>query len=344
MRETSERFLNYRSGLFEKTKGNRGRKMGVEKFHIGGIIPKEGQKRGVISFGEPFIDFIAKDSSNQEFAAYPGGTTLNVAVATKKFGSPVYYLAKFGTDQNSQWIRQFLEDQGINLQYTTISEKKRICQVYVHLDESGERFFHSYVNESEEEHLEATDLQEELFQRSSIFYFGSGTLFHPKSLATTKRAVDLARKHNLIAFDPNIRLKRWESEGICRQRVLEFLPDADVLKLSKSELAFLTEEEDIDKGIRILEKYQVPFLWVTLGDEGAIGVSGNRKVHLPASKVKATDTTGAGDIFMAALLYQIHEFGLPDTKEKLRQYTATALNYGALTVTETGALTAILNK
>lgn len=301
-------------------------------------------KKGVVSFGDAFLDYIATDSSNQKFRIFPGGTTLNVAVAVRKLGAnPVYYLTKLGTDLKSKWIKTFLEEQKINLDFVRQSEKKQISRVYVHLDETGNRHFHSYVNESEDEYLERCELKEKLFQDAAIFYFGSGTLFHPKAFATTKEALQLAKRHNCItAFDPNIRLKRWKSAEECRKTVLEFLPKADILKLSKEELFFLTEKESLDACLQDIKKYKIPYLWVSLGEEGAVAVSRERKMVLPGESVKAIDTTGAGDIFMAALLEQIHDGGFPDTEEKLFQYTKKALKLGALTVTKTGALTAIL--
>ncbi len=247
-------------------------------------------KKGVVSFGDAFLDYIATDSSNQKFRIFPGGTTLNVAVAVRKLGAnPVYYLTKLGTDLKSKWIKTFLEEQKINLDFVRQSEKKQISRVYVHLDETGNRHFHSYVNESEDEYLERCELKEKLFQDAAIFYFGSGTLFHPKAFATTKEALQL-----------------------------------------------------LDACLQDIKKYKITYLWVSLGEEGAVAVSRERKMVLPGKSVKAIDTTGAGDIFMAALLEQIHDGGFPDTEEKLFQYTKKALKLGALTVTKTGALTAIL--
>ncbi|HET9061075.1 MAG TPA: ribokinase [Acidimicrobiales bacterium] len=40
---------------------------------------------------------------------------------------------------------------------------------------------------------------------------------------------------------------------------------------------------------------------VTLGPDGAVVVTGRRRDHIPARKVAAVDTTGAGDAFMGAL-------------------------------------------
>lgn len=44
-------------------------------------------KKGIISYGEAFIDFIAKNESNTDFDPFLGGTTVNVAVGVQKLGA-----------------------------------------------------------------------------------------------------------------------------------------------------------------------------------------------------------------------------------------------------------------
>ncbi len=301
-------------------------------------------KKGIISYGEAFVDFIAQDYSNTQFKRFIGGATLNLAVGVQRLGTPSYYLCKLGQDKISAFIKYELMKAGVNIDFSIVSSHKRISEVYVHLNQQGERYFHSYVNETPDEQLLETELNQELFKKAFLFYCGSGTLFHPIAYKTTLAALELSKKHGtLIAFDPNIRIKRWESEQYCRMAIKTVLPQVDILKLTKSELLFLMETDTVDEGLKKLASYSVPFVWITLGEKGALAVFHGQPYHTEGKKVQAIDTTGAGDAFMAGILHCIHSDGLPSDKNEIIRYTKFGNKLGALAATQKGALT-IFNK
>jgi fructokinase len=297
-------------------------------------------KTGIISYGEAFIDYISTDKVN--YNKYIGGTTINVSVGLQRLGTPVYYLSKFGIDEKSQFVKSELLKEKVNLHYCFESPTKKVSSVYVHILENGDRSFHAYENKSPDDLLFAEELNDELFEAASLFYFGSGTLFHPVALQTTRAAVRLARKHKtLIAFDPNIRMKRWESEEQCRSIILDFLKSVDILKLSDQELTFLMKSTTVEEGLQMLSSYTIPYVWVTLGEEGALAVHGHNRTLVQGEKVEVVDTTGAGDAFMAGILHCIQTHGLPKTTTELIKYTMFGNHLGGLAVTQQGALTAI---
>lgn len=56
-----------------------------------------------------------------------------------------------------------------------------------------------------------------------------------------KKAIEYARnKDVLISFDPNLRFNLWNSRKALKEAVLEFIPLADILKVSDEELSFIT--------------------------------------------------------------------------------------------------------
>ena len=229
----------------------------------------------------------------------------------------------------------------MNHEFCIESDLTQNCGVYIHLNDKGERFFNSYINETPDEQVFVSELNEELFKKSLIFYFGSTTLFHPLAYETTKAAIQMSQKHNtLVAFDPNIRLKRWESEELCRSTIHNLLQYVSILKISEEELLFLTEVSTVKEGIRKLQSYQVPYIWVTFGEKGALVIHKEKEIFVQGQEVQAIDTTGAGDAFMAGILHCIHTNGLPKTENDLLLYTKYANKLGALATTKIGALTA----
>lgn len=299
------------------------------------------EKKGVISLGEAFVDYIPVDNTNTNFQQLLGGATVNVAVGTSRLGVPTYYLCKLGEDDTSQFVKQQLIKEGINTQYAVHTSSKKICGVYVHTKENGERFFHSYVNETPDEVLTANELSKEVFKKAKIFYFGSGTLFHPKAKEATETSLKYAKEFgHTIAFDTNIRLQRWESEELCRQTVISFLKKADIVKLAEDELSFLTETASFEIGLEKLSIWKIPFLFVTMGGKGAYAIGNGHKVFVPAPSVNAVDTNGAGDAFMAALLYCFHDKGKPVDQTDLTTYLQFANQVGAAATTQIGSLPA----
>jgi fructokinase len=302
------------------------------------------EKQGVISLGEAFVDYISTDSSNTNYQQHLGGATVNLTVRTSRLDLPTFYLCKLGTDPTSQFVEQEFKKEGVNLDYSVRADTKSICGVYVHLTKSGERVFHSYINLTPDEVLTEDELNKEVFNKARIFYFGSGTLFQPNARKTTEKALKLAKeKDNLIAFDANLRLKRWESETHCRQTALSFLKHAHIVKLAEEELNFLMEAQTLEDGLEKLAEWNIPYLFITMGDRGACGVMNGQTVFVPAPKVHAIDTTGAGDAFMSGLLYGFHEKGWPVSDTELTPYLEFANRLGAQATTQIGSLTSSMD-
>jgi fructokinase len=298
------------------------------------------EKQGVISLGEAFVDYISTDSTNIKYRQLLGGATVNLAVGTSRFGLPTYYLCKLGTDPISQFVEQKFEKEGVNIEYSVRTDTKRICGVYVNVKESGERYFHSYINLTPDEVLTEDELRRAVFEKARIFYFGSGTLFQQKAKKTTETALQYANEFSkLIAFDANLRLKRWESETHCRQTVVSFLKYANIVKLAEDELNFLMETNSLEAGLEKISEWNIPYLFITLGGKGACGVMNGNKVFVRALNVHAIDTTGAGDAFMSGLLYCFHEKGIPAGQTELTEFLKFANHVGATAITEIGSLT-----
>ncbi len=302
------------------------------------------EKQGVISLGDAFVDYISTDSTNTKFRQLLGGASVNLAVGTSRLGLPTYYLCKLGIDPISQFVEQEFKKEGVNIEYSVRTDTKRICGVYVHLTESGERYFHSYINLTPDEVLTEDELKDEVFEKARIFYFGSGTLFQPKAKKTTETALIYAKEFSsLIAFDANLRLKRWESETHCRQTVVSFLQHANIVKLAEDELNFLMGTNSLEAGLEKISEWNIPYLFITMGGKGACGVMNENKVFVRAPKVHAIDTTGAGDAFMSGLLYCFHEKGMPAGQTELTEFLQFANRVGAQATTEIGSLTSSMD-
>ncbi|MDQ0268245.1 carbohydrate kinase family protein [Cytobacillus purgationiresistens] len=295
-------------------------------------------KNGVISLGEVIIDYIATDKSNTDYHRFLGGATVNVAVHIARYNFPSYYLTKLGMDEESLFVEAEFYKEKVKLNGCVRSETKQLCEVYVHQDEAGDRYFHSYKNPTPEEWLLESQIDAQIFNQSKVFYFGSGTLFHPISRRTTEAAMEYAKNNELfIAFDTNIRMKRWQSEVECKQTITGFLQQADLVKMAEDELLFLTGASSLKESIEATFKWEIPYLFITRGENGACVVNEGKVIDVAKVQVRPVDTTGAGDAFMAALIGCFHEYGTPATDDHLKSYLTFANEAGARTVTKLGS-------
>ena len=136
-----------------------------------------------------------------------------------------------------------------------------------------------------------------------------------------RQAITYAQKAGLlISFDPNLRKPLWSSEETLYRTVHEFIPSAHILKISDEELEFLTGKTEITDVLEKLFVGNVEMVIYTKGSDGAECYTKKAKAFAPCEKVKAVDTTGAGDGFIGSFLYQLYAGGI--TAENIAEVSA----------------------
>lgn len=302
-------------------------------------------KKGIISLGEALIDFIPLDKENTTYQKSPGGAPANVAVGLARLGAKSTFLGKVGEDVLGKFLKQTLNDFGVGTNQMNLMRDVRTGVVFVTNAEDGERSFDFYIDPSADRYLENKDIDEEDFVSHKILHFGSISMISSPSKEATHHAVRLAKQNDMIvSYDPNLRLGLWDSEENARETIKSMLSQADVLKISEEELEFITGEKGIKEGVEKLLEYEIPLIIVTLGAEGSYVFKGISNEHVPAMKVKAVDTTGAGDAFVSGILYSLHEYeGDMEslTLQEAVEMARFASVSGALAASTKGAMTAL---
>lgn len=299
-------------------------------------------KKFVLIYGDAFVDYIAGDQSNSRFTKFLGGATVNVAAGVARLGAASSFITVTGENETSEFVRNELAEEGVDLSFSQIVPEKEVSGVYVHLLENNERHFERYVDVTPDIQVDFSAIKNEIIHETSVFHFCSGTLFHPIALGTTRKIVENMKKSNvLISFDANIRPLRWSSEESCRETISSFFNMVDILKLTEEELFFLTETTSIEDGIKSMQQYNIEALLITIGAEGTYAVLHGEVVHVPVEKVIPVDTTGAGDAFVAGILSKIYLEGHPSTKEDWIRYIAFSNRLGGICATKPGALSAM---
>ncbi|KRG15396.1 carbohydrate kinase family protein [Lederbergia galactosidilytica] len=267
--------------------------------------------KDVTALGEILIDFTPNGISEQGnpiLVANPGGAPANVLVSLSKLGMKTEFIGCVGKDHFGDFLVSTLQSKGVHTDGIGYSNVHTTL-AFVHIDEHGDRSFSFYRQPGADMMLKKEDVDLQLISQSRIFHVGSISMTNDPVRETTLTALKHAKEHNVIvSFDPNLRPPLWQNLEEAKKQINTILTYADVVKVSEEELAFLTGSEDITIGAELLyDQYNLSILFITLGGKGSYAYSYNGLVFVPGFLVKAIDTTGCGDAFLAGVLYQLME-------------------------------------
>lgn len=270
-----------------------------------------------------------------------GGAPANVAVGIARLQGKSGFIGRVGDDPFGHFMQQTLASEQVETAYMTLDSAHRTSTVVVALDHEGERSFTFMVRPSADLFLEQGDLPP--FQPGEWLHCCSIALAAEPSRSTTFTAMQrISEAGGYVSFDPNIRHDLWRDDAQLRDCVNRALQQADVVKLSEEELAFLTEEAQGGDSLQMLaERYAISLLMVTQGKAGVKVWHQGQHYHYPTLPVVSVDTTGAGDAFVAGLLWGLAEKGLPTNETELAACLTSAQQCGALATTAKGAMTAL---
>ena len=237
---------------------------------------------------------------------------------------------------------------GIDTRNLMEDEEVHTTLAFVHTFPDGDRDFSFYRNPGADMMLTKEEIQEDLIRNSKVFHFGTLSSTHEGVREATRYAIDVAKEAGcLVSFDPNLRPPLWKTLEDARKEIEYGLSKTDILKISDNEVEFLCGTSDYDEGAKMLiEKYNIPFVCVTLGKDGSRAYYKGMRVEVPGFVQKNTiETTGAGDTFCGCMLHYIIQHGLEDlTEENLRELLTFANAAASVITTRKGALAVMPSK
>ncbi len=309
------------------------------------------RKYDVTALGELLIDFTENGNSEQGnplMEANPGGAPCNMLSMIQKLGGTTAFIGKVGKDMFGRQLRQAVESVGIDTRNLMEDEEVHTTLAFVHTFPDGDRDFSFYRNPGADMMLTKEEIQEDLIRNSKVFHFGTLSSTHEGVREATRYAIDVAKEAGcLVSFDPNLRPPLWKTLEDARKEIEYGLSKADILKISDNEVEFLCGTSDYDEGAKMLiEKYNIPFVCVTLGKDGSRAYYKGMRVEVPGFVQKNTiETTGAGDTFCGCMLHYIIQHGLEDlTEENLRELLTFANAAASVITTRKGALAVMPSK
>lgn len=306
----------------------------------------------VIACGEMLIDFVSTVSGVSlidapAFEKAPGGAPANVAVGLAKLGLSSGFLGKVGDDDFGRFLRLVLDQNHVDTSNLFSSAEARTALAFVSLRADGERDFLFYRHPSADMLFSPEEVDEKYVASARIFHYGSISLGVEPGRSATLRAVQIARDNGLfISYDPNLRLNLWPSERAAHEGMMLGWPHANLIKISEEEARFLGGTGDLEDAARGLWHDRLRLMVVTQGADGCRYFTPEGGGYVPGFSVQAVDTTGAGDAFLAGLLYSLSptleqlvsgDLSVEELEPAIRFGNAS----GALTTTKRGAIPAL---
>jgi len=304
----------------------------------------------ILCIGEALIDMICTDKSKplsegENFLKKPGGAPTNVAAAIAALGGKVELAAKVGADPFGKHLIDVMDSFGVSTRWMLQDENYFTTFAFVSLMENGERDF--YFNRGADGQLNRDEVDAINLDEFSIVHFGSATGFLPGPLQAAYQSLLQKSLQNeiFISFDPNYRSLLFQND---KQSFIDqswnFLDSCHFFKVSDEEAMMLTDRQTVtDAASDFMERTNSVFA-ITIGKEGTLfGLNGKTEV-IPSIEIKPVDTTGAGDAFVGALLYQLSDKSLAEIKsmslEEWKKIISNGNKAGARTCEYLGAMEA----
>jgi fructokinase len=301
----------------------------------------------VLCFGEALMDMLAEPSGS--YRPYAGGAPANVAVALAKLDVDSAFVGMLAQDAFGDLLLESLGKAGVSTAQVARTKDANTALAFVSLDAQGERRFSFYRPPAADLLFRAEHFNPEAFKQAAAFHCCSNSLTEPAIAEATLEGVRLARAAGaLVSVDMNYRPGLWPTHADARPCIWSLLREADVVKLSTSELAYLAEPTRGAQDVMTkLWEGRTRWLLITDGPGLIRHLTCAREDIASTYEVKSINTTGAGDAFVAGILASLTEIraeGLDAflaNEEQVDGALRFAAACGALAVTRHGAFEAM---
>lgn len=251
-------------------------------------------KSKVICIGEVLWDSLPS-------GLYLGGAPLNVCYHLNQLNVPATIASKVGQDRLGKEAVHRIENMGISTELIQYDDQNETGFVGVEFTESGDPDY-SILEPVAWDYIEFTEQLEQAMQNTSAIVFGS---LGQRNTISRKTIQKLWHSDAQMIFDMNLRKPFINKDVIDKS-----LEIADIVKLNEDELNYLIEWYSLSGGPRsaveeLTEEFDCSALCITKGANGSMLLKDGNWFEHKGFPVKARDVVGAGDAFLASLLYGV---------------------------------------
>jgi len=260
-------------------------------------------KFDAVGFGALNVDMLFKvqklagaeeESFIEDCTEACGGSAANTIVGLARLGCKTGFIGKVANDREGKMQIDCFTKEGVDTGGIIEAKKGKSGSVMGFVDKKGERAL--YINSGVNDTIEPREINYGYLSETKFVHFSS--FVGEKSLRAQKKLLAALPDGIRISFDPG---SVYAQKGFAAIEPL--VRSSFVLMPNAFELELLTGETDYRKGADLMIELGVKIVAVKLGEKGCFVVNDQEQLKVEPFKVKAVDTTGAGDAFCAGFLY-----------------------------------------
>ena len=236
------------------------------------------------------------DRSTLELA----GTAGYMAIACERLGTPAFAVSTVGDDYYADFLRSEMRRHKLDEFGIVTIPNSSTCLGIVFVGDQGQRGILSVLGAHKEMSVAvAKSFDDRIASCHEVVFCGNYLLpkFSPADIAEYAR--DLRVQGHPIVFDPS-----WDPAGWTDQNQIDtyrLLEHVDLYTPNVEEICHLTRTSTWQEAARVIGP-MVPELVIKRGAEGAVYLSGDVVIEVPAFQVNVVNTIGAGDVFDISFL------------------------------------------
>lgn len=249
----------------------------------------------VLCFGELVWDLLPNGK-------HLGGAPLNVAAHLNILGMRSIPVTAVGLDLLGAEAIEKIRNLNISTQCLSSVKDKPTGTVGVTLTKDGVPEF-LVASDTAWDFIPENENMLMLNKSASAIVYGSLSQRMPHNRALLNKLLD--ENNGIKIFDINLRKPFYDLDI-----VRGLAEKTDIIKLSIDELALLIDSDfnsaEVEKSTRVFAKnWHMEKVCLTCGSKGAGLLWDDRWLWEPSQKVKVVDTVGAGDAFLARMIYGV---------------------------------------
>lgn len=228
---------------------------------------------------------------------YGGGKGANQALATARSNAQTTFISKIGTEGDADFMLEDFEEAHMNTDYIMTTDTAQTGQAFITIDTNGQNTILVYGGANME--LNDTDVNKAADAIAEADYIIAQLEVPVPAIIS---AFKIARENNVTTIlnpAPAIELSK------------DLLTLTDIIVPNETEAELLsgiavTDRASMHQNAEYFLSLGMKVVIITLGEQGTYYATANSAGLIPSFKVKAIDTTAAGDTFIGAFASRLN--------------------------------------
>ncbi|ALM58252.1 ribokinase [Staphylococcus equorum] len=228
---------------------------------------------------------------------YGGGKGANQALATARSNAQTTFISKIGTEGDADFMLEDFEEAHMNTDYIMTTDTAQTGQAFITIDANGQNTILVYGGANME--LNDTDVNKAADAIAEADYIIAQLEVPVPAIIS---AFKIARENNVTTI-----LNPAPASELSK----DLLTLTDIIVPNETEAELLsgiavTDRASMHQNAEYFLSLGMKVVIITLGEQGTYYATANSAGLIPSFKVKAIDTTAAGDTFIGALASRLN--------------------------------------